>query len=75
MNEFVQIHGRQFRFGGPGEIEDLLHDAIQMLNFFANDARILGPWIACWKLEVQRVVEHFHYRERITDLMRDLGGE
>ena len=70
-----QLHCAQARLGVAREVHDVVHDGIQMIHLLAEHPRILAPRIAFVKLQPQRVVQHFHYRERIANLMRHLGRE
>ncbi len=75
VHQFVEIDRRQLRLSRAGEIKNLLHDCVQVLNLLVNDSGVLGSRIAGRKLQVQRMVQHLHHRERVADFMRDLGGE
>ena len=75
VEQFVRIDGAELRFRAAREVEDLLHDAVQPVHFFADDLAVLHARIARWELQVHRVIQHLHHRERIANLVRDLGGE
>ena len=75
LDDLIYIHRRGFGFRAAREVEDLLHDLVQQLHLVAHDPYILGPRIAPRKLQVERVEQHLHHRQRIADLMRDFGGE
>ena len=53
----------------------MFDDFIQMLDFFAQDLRILRARVALRKAQVQRMIKHLHHREWIADFVRDFGGE
>ena len=46
VDQLVEVHRRELRFGGAGEIEDLLDDLVQVLDLLVNDARVLGARVA-----------------------------
>ncbi len=74
INSF-KFTGAKLRLGGAREREDLLHDLVQMLDFFAEDCGVLRARVAVGNLQIERVIQHLHHRERIADFVRDLGGE
>ena len=75
VNQFVQIHRRKFRFRRAREVQNLLHDFVQVLDFRVNDPGVLRARVAVGKFQIQRVIQQLHHRERIADFVRDLGGE
>ncbi len=75
INQFIQIHRREFWFRCARKIQNLLHDFIQMFDFCFNDARVFCARIAGGKFQIQRVIKQFHHRERIADFVRDFGGQ
>ena len=75
FDQLVQTDGHKLRLRRSGKIEDLFHDFIQVLHLLSHHFRIPGPRVALRKLQIERVVEHFHYRQRIADFVRDLGRE
>ena len=63
------------RIGRPGEVKDLFHDFVQVVHFVGDDSGVFGAWVIRSELQVQRVVEQFHHRERIADFVGDLGRQ
>ncbi len=51
VNQFVQIHRRELRFGRAGKRQDPLHDFVQVFDFGINQPGILGARIAVGKLQ------------------------
>ena len=75
LDQAIQVHGRQLRLRRAGQVEDLLDDAVQLLEFLVNDPRVLRPRVALGKLQIQRMVEHLEHSQRIANLMSGLGGQ
>src|ERR1043166_6199910 len=66
VHQLVQVHRPPVWFSRARETQNLLHDFIQVLDFFINDAGIFGPGITRGKFQVQRVIQHLHHLKRIA---------
>ena len=75
VDQLVEVHRRHAGLGAAGEVEDLFDDLVQVIHLLAHDAGILGARVGRWKFQVERMIEHLHHRERIADLVGDLGGQ
>ena len=75
VNQRVQIHGCQRRFGRSRKIQNPLHDPVEVPELFIHDPGVLRARIVGREFQVERVKQHFHYRERIADFVRDLGRQ
>ena len=81
--EFIQFHGTQLRFRQPGELQIILQDILDALDFIAYFRRRAGalspgglpasPGSAADFL-LEQVQVQGDGAERIADLMGDLGG-
>ena len=62
-------------FGATGEVQDSVHDAVEVIHLLAHDADIGLAGITRTEVQVERVVKHLHHRQWIADLMGNFGSQ
>ena len=57
------------------EIEHPGHDRLKLVELLPDHAHVRAPGVALGKVEAHSAVEKLEHRERVADLVGDLGGE
>jgi hypothetical protein len=71
VDEPIDLELRELRSRAPGEIQNLIHHPIQMIDFLPHDFGVFVPRITTGEFQVQGMEEHFHHGQRIADFVGD----